>query len=78
MMGKRKEPNVLPSSASMRSWHQERNAQPPKQRQVHVESPSLGTPINRIHAFETRNTYQKIVMRFIDWCRDQHGILIQP
>jgi len=28
----------------------------------------------KIHSFETRNTYQKIVMRFIDWCRDTHGI----
>jgi hypothetical protein len=23
----------------------------------------------RIHAFESRNNYQKIVMRFLDWCR---------
>ena len=28
----------------------------------------------KIHAFETRNNYQKVVMRFIDWCRDEHGI----
>ncbi len=29
---------------------------------------------NKIHAFESRNNYQKIVMRFIDWVRDQHNI----
>ena len=34
----------------------------------------FGYTDQRIHAFETRNNYQKIVMRFIDWCRDQHGI----
>ncbi len=28
----------------------------------------------KIHAFETRNNYQKIVMRFIDWCRDEHDV----
>lgn len=28
----------------------------------------------RIHAFETRNTYQQIVMRFLDWCRQHHDI----
>jgi integrase len=28
----------------------------------------------KIHAFETRNNYQKIVMRFIDWCRNEHGV----
>lgn len=28
----------------------------------------------KIHAFESRNNYQKIVMRFIDWCRDWHGV----
>ena len=28
----------------------------------------------KIHAFESRNNYQKIVMRFIDWVRDQHHI----
>ena len=28
----------------------------------------------KIHAFETRNNYQKIIMRFLDWCRDEHGI----
>jgi integrase len=28
----------------------------------------------KIHAFETRHNYQKIVMRFINWCRDCHGI----
>lgn len=30
----------------------------------------FGWTDNRIHAFETRHNYQKIVMRFIDWCRD--------
>ena len=29
---------------------------------------------HRIHAFETRENYQKIVMRFIDWVRVQHNI----
>ncbi len=28
----------------------------------------------KIHAFESRNNYQKIVMRFIDWVRNQHHI----
>ena len=28
----------------------------------------------KIHAFETRNTYQKVMMRFIHWCRDHYGI----
>lgn len=28
----------------------------------------------KIHAFESRNNYQKIVMRFIDWCREQHDV----
>jgi integrase len=28
----------------------------------------------RIHAFESRNNYQKIVMRFLDWCRTQHDL----
>ena len=27
-----------------------------------------------IHSYEARENYQAIVMRFIDWCRDQHGI----
>jgi site-specific recombinase XerC len=34
----------------------------------------FGFTDQRIHAFETRHNYQKIVMRFIDWCRDQHGV----
>jgi hypothetical protein len=29
---------------------------------------------HRMHAFETRENYQKIVMRFIDWVRKQHQI----
>ena len=29
---------------------------------------------NRIHAFETRTTYQGIVMRFLVWCRDRHNL----
>ncbi len=28
----------------------------------------------KIHAFETRNNYQKKTMRFIDWCRQEHGV----
>jgi len=28
----------------------------------------------KIHAFETRHNYQKIIMRFINWCRDHYGI----
>ncbi len=28
----------------------------------------------KIHAFETRNNYQKILMRFVDWCRDQYAV----
>jgi integrase family protein with SAM-like domain len=29
---------------------------------------------NRIHAFESRNNYQKIVMRFLNWCRDHYEL----
>ena len=29
---------------------------------------------HRIHAFETRRGYQKIVMRFLDWCRDHQNV----
>jgi hypothetical protein len=29
---------------------------------------------NRIHAFETRENYQKIVMRFIEWCRSKQNV----
>ena len=29
---------------------------------------------HRIHAFETRENYQKVVMRFIDWVRERHNI----
>ena len=28
----------------------------------------------RIHAFESRANYQKIVMRFINWCRDHYDL----
>lgn len=28
----------------------------------------------KIHAFETRNNYQKIIMRFIDWSRNEYGV----
>jgi hypothetical protein len=28
----------------------------------------------KIHAFETRNNYQKIIMRYIKWCRNHYGI----
>ena len=28
----------------------------------------------KIHSFETRGGYQKIVMRFIEWCRQEHDI----
>lgn len=28
----------------------------------------------KIHSFETREGYQKIVMRFIDWCRQVHAV----
>lgn len=28
----------------------------------------------KIHSYETRETYQKMVMWFIDWCRDTQGI----
>ena len=28
----------------------------------------------KMHAYETRENYQKIVMRFIDWVRDRHDI----
>ncbi len=29
---------------------------------------------SRIHAFETRENYQKITMRFIDWVRERHNV----
>ena len=29
---------------------------------------------SKIHSFETRNNYQKIVMRFLNWCRDTHDV----
>jgi hypothetical protein len=43
------------------------------------EARARGEPLfaftdGKIHAFESRNNYQKIVMRFIDWVRDQHNI----
>jgi hypothetical protein len=28
----------------------------------------------RIHAFESRNNYQKIMMRFLNWCRDHYEL----
>jgi integrase len=28
----------------------------------------------KIHAYESRENYQRIVMRFIDWCRQQHQV----
>src|SRR6266496_2241792 len=28
----------------------------------------------RIHAFESRRGYQKVVMRFLDWCRERENI----
>ena len=28
----------------------------------------------KIHAYESRENYQRIVMRFIDWCRDEHQV----
>lgn len=28
----------------------------------------------KMHSFETRSNYQKIVMRFLDWCRNEHEI----
>ncbi len=28
----------------------------------------------KIHAYESRENYQKIIMRFIDWVREQHNI----
>lgn len=36
--------------------------------------PLFGYTDGKIHAFETRNNYQKIMMRFVDWCRHEHGI----
>ncbi|HJT55257.1 MAG TPA: site-specific integrase [Ktedonobacteraceae bacterium] len=28
----------------------------------------------RVHAFETRTNYQKSVMRFLEWCRQEHNV----
>ena len=28
----------------------------------------------KIHSFESRENYQQIAMRFIDWCRDEHQV----
>ncbi len=32
----------------------------------------------KIHAYESRENYQKIIMRFIDWCRDEHQVRALP
>ncbi len=29
---------------------------------------------HRIHAFESRRGYQKVVMRFLDWCRERQNV----
>jgi Phage integrase, N-terminal SAM-like domain len=36
--------------------------------------PLFGFTDGKIHAFETRNNYQRIIMRFLDWCRDEHDL----
>src|SRR6266581_1522241 len=50
-----------------------------KRSEAKAQARARGEPLfaftdGKIHAFETRNTYQKIIMRFLDWCRDEHGI----
>ncbi len=35
---------------------------------------AFGYSDGRIHSFESRRGYQKIVMRFIEWCRQQHNV----
>lgn len=32
----------------------------------------------KIHSYESRENYQKIIMRFIDWCRDEHHVRALP
>jgi integrase len=50
-----------------------------KRSEAKAKAKERGEPLfaftdGKIHAFETRNNYQKIIMRFIDWCRDEHNI----
>jgi hypothetical protein len=40
---------------------------------AHSESTFAFTD-GKIHAFETRNNYQKVMMRFINWSRDHYGV----
>jgi hypothetical protein len=34
----------------------------------------FGYSDGRIHSFESRRGYQKIIMRFLEWCREQHNL----
>src|SRR2546430_16877017 len=36
--------------------------------------PLFGFTDGKIHTFETRNNYQRIIMRFLDWCRNEHDM----
>lgn len=50
-----------------------------KRSEAKAEARARGEPLfaftdGKIHAFESRTNYQAIVMRFIDWCRDEHDM----
>jgi hypothetical protein len=50
-----------------------------KRSKAKAEARERGEPLtpfttNRIHAYESRNNYQAVVMRFLNWCRDQHNL----
>ena len=34
----------------------------------------FGFTDQRIHSYESRNNYQKVVMRFLDWCRQEYDL----
>jgi site-specific recombinase XerD len=50
-----------------------------KRSEAKAEAKARGEPLfaftdGKIHAFQTRTTYQNMVMRFLNWCREKHGI----
>ncbi len=50
------------------------NSNEGRSRAASVKCLSRCTSHGKIHAFESRTNYQKIVMRFLNWCRDQHNM----
>jgi integrase len=50
-----------------------------KRSEAKADARARGEPLfaftdGKIHAFQTRTTYQKVVMRFLDWCRETHHL----